>query len=220
MSGELLVGTQLPSTQQFIDQYGASNTSVQSALSALKDEGFVSSRVGKGVFVRSSAPFVVQVGNYFEPSHRGYSFDMLKVVEVVPPRAVAEVYGLDQEGTAMLRHRLMSYDGDPVELSWSYYPADLAVGTALAGRGRIVGGAPRVLAELGYPQAYFRDRLSARPPTTEELEALDMPDDVPVMRQFRVIYTRQGRPVEVSIQVKGAHRYELEYEVPIRSRDD
>lgn len=97
----------------------------------------------------------------------------------------------------------------------------IAAGSPLAGRAKILGGAPQVLAELGYPQLEFVDRLSARSPTTEELEGLDLPDDVPVIRQLRVIYSGNQNPVEVSIQIKGAHLYELEYrEIITPSLDD
>lgn len=211
MSGDLPAGAQLPSTQQFMDQYDASNTSVGSALSALKAEGFVTSRVGKGVYVRDRQPFVIRVGSYFAPSGRGWSYKLLTVAEVRPPAEVAAAYGLTEDGRAVLRQRLMLHAGEPVELSWAYYPGEIATGTPLAGRAKIVGGAPQVLAELGYPQAYFIDRVSARPPTTEELEALDLPDDMPVIRQLRTVYAEGNRPVEVTIGVKGAHLYELEY---------
>jgi GntR family transcriptional regulator len=58
----------------------------------------------------------------------------------------------------------------------------------------------------------WTDRLTSRPPTTEELEALALPDGVPVLRTFRVAHTGDGRPVEASVLVKGAHRHELLYE--------
>lgn len=209
MSGDLPSGAQIPSTQQLMDHYGGSNTSVQGAISALKNEGYLSSHVGKGVYVRDRKPFVVRAGAYFAPSPRGYGYKLLGVAEVHPPAEVAATFGA--EARAILRHRLMAHNGDPVELSWSYYPAEIAAGTPLASRGKIVGGAPQVLADLGYPEVEFIDRLSARPPTTEELEGLDLPDDVPVIRQLRVIYAEGGRPVEVSILVKGAHLHELEY---------
>ena len=47
-------------------------------------------------------------------------------------------------------------------------------------------------------------------PTTEEVEILDLPN-VPVIRQFRVIYSDSERPVEASVLVKGGHLYELLY---------
>ncbi|WP_375782477.1 hypothetical protein [Streptosporangium becharense] len=51
-----------------------------------------------------------------------------------------------------------------------------------------------------------------RQPTTHEVEELDLPIEVPVMRQFRVIYSNNQRPVEVSILIKGGHIYELSYQ--------
>jgi GntR family transcriptional regulator len=211
MSGDLATGTQLPSTQQLVERYDAAGTTIQRALGVLKDEGFLTSRVGKGVYVRDRVPFVVRVGSYFTPSARGYSYRLLDVAEVHPPADVARVLDLGADGTAILRHRLMLYTGEPVSVFWSYYPVEIARNSPLAGRAKIAGGAPHVLAEIGYPQLHFEDRVSARPPTTEELEALEIPDNVPVIRQFRVVYSEGERPVEVSVQIKGAHRYELLY---------
>lgn len=211
MSGDLPADTQLPSTPQLVERYDSSNATIQRALTDLKEEGFIRSRVGKGVYVRDRQPFVVRVGTYFAPSPRGYSYQLLDVAEVRPPLDVASALALDVEGTAILRHRLMLHNNEPVSVGWSYYPMEIAAGTPLAGRAKIVGGAPRVLADLGYPQLYFEDRVSSRPPTTEELEALEMPDDMPVIRQFRTVYSENERPVEVSIDIKGSHLYELMY---------
>lgn len=218
MTGDLAPGAKLPSTTQLVEHYDTSSRTIQAALSDLKAEGYLRSEVGVGVYVRDRQPKVVKVGAYFEPSPRGYSYRLLEVGEARPPADVAAIIG--GETTAILRTRLMLHDGEPLELSWSYYPAEIAAGTELAGRAKIRGGAPRALADLGYPQRWFIDRLSSRLPTTEELEALGLPDDVPVIRQFRVVYSDGDRPVEVSVLVKGAHRYELEYREVIESRDD
>jgi GntR family transcriptional regulator len=210
MAGEFLPGTPLPSTPRLVERYGAANPTIQKALRSLKDEGFLVSQQGKGVYVRNRQPFIVEVSPFFASSPDGYSYDILEVAEARPPRETAEVLGLPADGTAVLRRRLMRHRGVPVELDLSYYPADIAAGTELAGHRNIRGGAPRVLAELGYPQRYFTDRVSTRMPTTEEVELLDLPD-VPVIRQFRVIYSDDDRPVEVSVLIKGGHLYELLY---------
>lgn len=215
MSGDLTPGTKLPSTPQLVDRYKSSNATIQRALRALKDEGFVSSRSGAGVYVRGRQPFIVDVANYFAPSPGGYSYDLLDVAEVRPPADVAEALDLPDDGVAILRHRLLRHDGDVVELSWSYYPSTIAQGTDLAGSVKIRGGAPRVLNDAGYPQRDFADRLSARMPTPEESEALGLPSDVPVIRQFRVIHSDNNLPVEVSVLVKGGHLYELRYRQPV-----
>lgn len=68
-----------------------------------------------------------------------------------------------------------------------------------------------MLADHGHRQRDLHDRISARMPTTEEVEALALPPYVPVIRQFRVIHDESGRPVEVSILVKGSHLHELQY---------
>jgi GntR family transcriptional regulator len=214
MAGRLPPGAQLPSTQQLVDQYATANATVQRALSLLKDEGFLEGRPGKGVYVRGKQLFVVEVSAYFAPSPQGYSYEVLDVREDVPPPDVAKALELGDNDKASMRHRLLLHDGDPVELSWSYYPASLSRGTPLASRGKIKGGAPQVLADLGYPQREFTDLLSTRPPTVEEAEGLELPEGVPVIRQFRVIYSDGMRPVEVSILVKGGHLYSLQYHQP------
>lgn len=208
MSGELAACVQLPSTQQLMERYDAANATVQRALTALKDEGFLTSRAGKGVYVRDRQPFIVQASAYLAPALKSFAYRLLRVAEVRSPVEVAQALGEDM---AVLRHRLLVHDGAPVELSWSYYPASLAVGSQLAGRGKIPDGAPKALADLGYPQREVVDRLSTRLPTTGELETLELPDDVPVIRQFRVVYSDDRRPVEASVLVKGGHLYELAY---------
>jgi GntR family transcriptional regulator len=211
LSGEFPPGQALPSTPSLVAQYGAANPTIQKAIRSLKEEGFLYSQPGKGVYVRNRQPFLVKVSAFFAPSPGGYSYKILEVKEVHPPREVAEAMGLSPEGTAALRRRITRHRDEPVELVLSYYPMDIAAGTPLAAEGRIQGGAPQALADLGYPQRYFTDRVSVRMPTTEEVELLDLPN-VPVIRQFRIIYSDNDRPVEVSVMVKGGHLYELLYE--------
>lgn len=209
MAGRLEPGAQLPSTAQLAAQYNAAPTTIQNAVRMLKAEGFVTSRAGAGVYVRGGHPFTVRAAAYFEPSTRGVSYEILDVSEVEPPADVLAVLGEDR---AICRERLMLRDEAPVELSRSYYPLSLAAGTPLAGRRRIRGGAPAVLAGLGHPERKWSDRISTRPPTTEEAVLLDIPDGVPVFRQFRTVLSDDDRPVEVSVLIKPGHLYELEYQ--------
>jgi GntR family transcriptional regulator len=214
MAGDLTPGTRLPSTAQLVEQFGVSNTTVQKALAVLKGEGYLSSRQGKGVYVRDRQPFRVGVAAFLPPSPDGYSYDILQAREEIPPAEVARTLAIAPGEPAMLRCRLLRYQGNPVEAGWSYYPMGIVRGSALARPGRVPGGAPRILAELGYPERYFTDAVSARMPTAEEASLLRLPD-VPVIRQFRVIYSDGDRPVEASVLIKGAHLYELLYRQPV-----
>ncbi len=213
MAGDLAPGAQLPSTAHLVAEFGVSNTTVQKAVAVLKGEGYLTSRQGKGVYVRDRQPFRVEVGAYFAPTPGGYSYDLLETAEVQPPAEVAAALMTGPGGLNVLRQRLLRHSGSPVEISWSYYPLELVHGSDLARPRRVRGGAPRVLAELGYPQRYFVDAVSARMPTAEEASLLALPG-VPVIRQFRVVYSDADRPVEASVLVKGAHLYELLYRQP------
>lgn len=210
MAGDLPAGSQLPSTAHLVEQFGVSNTTVQKALSALKGEGYLTSRQGKGVYVRDRQPFRVEAGAYFEPSPGGFSYELLHVGQVPAPAEVAHALRTEPGDPAVLRQRLLRHAGQPVELEWSYYPLDLVHDTDLARPHRVRGGAPRVLAEIGHPQRYFVDAVSARMPTSEEVDVLALPE-VPVIRQFRVIYSDADMPVEASILIKGSHLYEVMY---------
>ncbi len=212
MSGALRPGEQLPSTPHLVARFDAANATIQRALQSLKDEAFLRGHAGKGVFVREKRQFVVQAATYKAPGPRGYGYELLDVAEVKPPNDVATALALSDGDRVVMRHRLLLHDGDPVELSWSYYPLAIAAGSPLAGRKKIRGGAPQVLAQLGFPERRFEDRVSVRQPTTKEVEGLDLPADVPVFRQFRVVYSDFQRPVEVSILIKGGHLYELSYD--------
>ena len=53
MSGEIPLGSKLPTTAEFIERYRISNVTVQRALVILKSEGLAIGRTGAGVYVTS-----------------------------------------------------------------------------------------------------------------------------------------------------------------------
>lgn len=55
LTGELAPGAQLPSTHDLADRFGVARMTVQNAVRTLKEEGWVDSRVGSGVYVRDQA---------------------------------------------------------------------------------------------------------------------------------------------------------------------
>jgi GntR family transcriptional regulator len=211
MLGDLAIGSKLPSMRELEAQFATTSRTVQDALHMLREEGFIVGQRGQGVYVLTRQPHVVDVSAYVVPTPTGFKYDIVDVREVVPPADVAAVLGLPPEGKAVLRHRMTTLGGEPLEVDKSYYPTDVAHGTDLMSQKRIRGGAPRVLAEAGFPQREFTDRVSVRQPTTEEVEALGLPDAVPVIQQFRIIYSDDKRPVEVSVLAKPGHLYELRY---------
>lgn len=208
MAGVLAPGATLPPTHELVDRFDSSNATVQQALGILKAEGYLTSRRGAGVYVRDKVIQPVDIGAYFVPTPGGISYDILDVRLETPPTGVVKALGEDR---AVLRKRLMRDGGEPVELNWAWYPWSIAVGTKLERPARMRGGAPRVLAEAGFPQRRLVDTISVRLPTPEEFVALQLSEDVPVINQFRVIYSDGDRPVEAAIMVKPGHLYSLRY---------
>lgn len=227
MSGDLAPGEALPSTQRLKERFDASNATVQKALQLLKDEGLAVGRAGAAVTVREHRQETVRPADAAQPAAPGEryrwlavaagkgkrgSIELLEVAEVRPPAEVAAALSLGTGGTAFVRRQLLSYDGEPAELVTSYYPAEIARGTAMAEPRKIRGGAAALLAEMGHPPRQTVDRVSARVPTQEQYEALRLPTDLPVLRTFRVVYSDDERPVEATVMVKAGHLYELQYE--------
>lgn len=230
MSGEWEPGKKLPRTEDLEEEHGASNVTIQRALTILKGEGLLVGRKGSGVYVRDEAPLTISPASFMAPAEDGRPYRwateaakrsqrgsnrILRVEEVVPPRRVREVLGLPAEGVAVLRSRVGLLDDEPAELVDSYYPAEIARETRLADRRKIPGGSPTVLAEMGLPAVEQEDEVSARPATTREYVHLELPGDVPVLEIFRVVYSSDRRPIEVTVLTKPSHLFKMGYHLPV-----
>jgi GntR family transcriptional regulator len=206
MSGELTPGERLPSVSRLVERHGVASHTIQRMLDVLKGEGFIEARQGVGVFVRNRSLVIAQATQYLVLPNQ-----LIAVGEVPAPADVAEVFGIDAGAIVSMRRRILLRDGEPFELATSYYPLEIARGTELVSQKKIRGGAVDLLKRLGYESVEFVDRVSTRLPTTEEFELLELPDDIPVHRTFRMFRTPAGLPFEVTIMIKGGHLYELQY---------
>ena len=209
LSGDLT--EKLPPFKHLMAIYNTSNNTAQRAVGLLKAEGFVEGQQGRGLYIRTKHLEIIDATPYFEPATTGVTYKMLHVGPEHPPKDAARKLGLDATGTAILRKRMALHDDVPIEISWSYYPAPIATGTPLDKPHRIRGGAPAALAALGYHQHQFVDEVQVREPTTEELETLELPPGIPVLRTLRTITAEDGTVLEVVIMVKGGHLYGMRY---------
>jgi len=135
--------------------------------------------------------------------------------ETTPPEEVVALLGLSSEETVVVRRRVIELDGQPCELTDTYYPAHIARGTRLAEKRKIPGGAVTFLAERGHVGARVREDVTARMPSTEEREILRLSPDEPVLRLSRVTLDGDDRPFQVDMMVMPAHRQRLRYEIRI-----
>lgn len=226
LAGDLPSGGKLPSTEQLKERFGASSASIQKAVTLLKDEGLVEGRAGSAVTVLKVRRQPLTPAAYSKPAEPGEPYrwiteaekagqnpriQILEVDEVQPPADVAAALKLGESGRVVLRKQLLSFGDEPCELVHSYYPLELARGTAISERPKIKGGTPTLLAEMGYPPLRTADEVTAEEATTEEYEALRLPRQIAVLRTFRVVYSVDDRPIEVTTMAKAGHLYALRY---------
>ncbi|MFE6102265.1 GntR family transcriptional regulator [Streptomyces laurentii] len=229
--GDLTPGSKLGSTAELMERYdGVANTTIQKALQMLKAEGLLEGRPGKGVFVRPHAQQSIEPVAYMSPAGPGEPYpwmteaakqgragrsELLAVSVVRPPQEVVDALELADGERAVLRKQILFLDDEPTELTRSYYPLGLAEGTRILEKKRIRGGTPALLASLGFPPREFVDELASEIPTEEEVAALELPKDMPVLVAFRVVYSDDRRPIEVTLMTKAAHRYRMRYRLPV-----
>ncbi|MET9535572.1 GntR family transcriptional regulator [Streptomyces sp. NPDC006649] len=230
--GDLTPGSKLPSTAELMEEHGGvANTTIQKALQMLKTEGLLEGLPGKGVFVRQHGQQPLEPMTFMTPAAPGEPYkwmteatkrnqaggsQLIEVEVVQPPLEVAKALGLEEGDHAVLRKQILTLDGEPTELTRSYYPLSLARNTAMMEKRRIRGGTPALLSEMGYPAREFIDELSSEIPTEEEVLALELPKDMPVLVAFRAVYSDGGFPIEVTLMTKAAHRHRMRYRMRVQ----
>jgi GntR family transcriptional regulator len=236
LDGRLDAGGRLPSENELAERYGTSRPTVRRAIALLKAEGLVSTEQGRGAFVRPK-PHVrlLLSGENFRRHRRagrsGFNAQveeqgqtpeqrLLEVAWVPAPREVALRLDVDDESSVVVRRRLFVVDGEPVALCDSYYPGELADGTALAEPDRIRGGAYGLIEDPSGPIGRKLKRsihdLVCRMPTPQEVEVLELAPGVPVVRILRTVFDTHGKAVEVQDSVAAADKHQLRYEVAMR----
>lgn len=227
LNGDFPPGSNLPSTREMQKMFKAAPQTIKNSNELLSKEGLAESHRGKGIVVRPHRQRTMVPAAYKAPAPQGESYrwlteaekqgsraesTLLSVESVVPPADVRELLGLEKDGVAVLRSQVLSLEGEPAELVKSYYPTELAQGTALEQQKKIKGGSPRLLADMGYPPVRCVDKVAARMPTLEQFMALKMPTREPVLRTLRAVYSKDDRVIEVTVMAKAGYRYELQYE--------
>jgi len=223
-SGALPPGQRLPSEPDLAAEYDASRNTVRLAIALLINQGLVVSRQGLGTFVVEPAkPFTALLSRVHAAPREQHASMSLPVIS--PAADESEMVRLIVEtGSASpsVAEKLDLAPGDPVvvrrsqyfiaEVPWqlinSYYPSDLAKGTALEQAGEIESGSIALLTKLGYPQQGFVDEIGARMPNAREFDFFKLASGTPVIVVNRTSYTTD-RPIRLTRYIYRADRVRL-----------
>ncbi|MGW1818062.1 GntR family transcriptional regulator, partial [Streptomyces sp. NPDC002125] len=141
---------------------------------------------------------------------------IVRAGEVTASDRVAGLLGVERGAAVVERCRIMYLDGVPCELTDTYYPLEIARGTALAAPAKIPGGAVGLLAGLGYVGERAQEDVAARLPTEGERTSLSMEAGQPVLELVRLTLGAEGRPIQADVMVMPPHGQRLRYEIRIR----
>jgi DNA-binding GntR family transcriptional regulator len=213
--GQYPPGSLLPSEHQLVGDFGVSRPTVVRALAALRQDGWIDTEQGKGSFVRGRPAFADAqrtrpADDVLELAEAELSGELVQAgVKLAPPHVIT-LLKLKPGAKAFLRQRLLSQDGEPVELASAWFPLELAAGTDLA--------SPELLSESIREHLRARkkvrfdhatERITARHPAGEEAALLQVAADVPVLSVIVTAYDATGAPLHVADLVLPGERHEL-----------
>jgi GntR family transcriptional regulator len=217
-SGEYKPGDTLPSELDLAAEYGVSRDTVRRALGRLTQEGLLTSGRGRlGRQVRSNKPLTFYATTSESEQRvadqgRNAAQDISVAIEEVS-HEVSTRLELAAGELVVVRRRIRTIDGAAHNLNDTYYPREIAEGTAIMHPADVAQGTIALMRDMGYVQVRYRDDLETRMPTPREAERLQIPPGVPVLVQYRTGYTTE-RPVKLTITVWPGDRTQLVYEFP------
>src|SRR5579859_7509872 len=167
-------GSLLPSEHQLVAEFGVSRPTIVRSLAALRQDGWIDTQQGKGSFVRgrpalADAERTRPAHDVIELPEAELSGQLVQAgVKLAPPHVIA-LLGLEAGARAFVRQRLLTDEGEPVELASAWLPLELAAGTDLT--------SPDLLSESIRYQLQTRkkirldhavEQITARHPSGEE----------------------------------------------------
>jgi DNA-binding GntR family transcriptional regulator len=222
--GEFPPGSRLPGINAIARQYGVGNDVAQEAYTALELDGLVVTRAGSGTYVLDPGTRQrLDIGRQVRRNELGYLFSRpsghwhpigTPSRQWVPcPPDVADLLTVDSGTEVLARYRVVG-PGQPVQITTTYLPADLARGTVLEQADTGPGGyLDRLEQDMGHGPLTWAADVSARLPTTEEAAALGVSARLPVLVAHRTHTSVHSRTVAVDVVVVDARQFSVRFPI-------
>jgi GntR family transcriptional regulator len=205
--GDWAPGERLPSIPAIAQMFGVAKQTVQRTIDQLRVEGLLITKPGSGTYVRGTRRRLNRLSRGRYGIHRGYHADLAaryrqylaEVGRAPAPPEVADAFGVSDGTELVVRRHVVRTDDAPVEVGASWFRVGDAGGTSLE-RAEAFGRPlyQEVEEETGRRYASATDTISARQPSREEAEILQIRPDTPVLHLLHVAYDAEHRPIEVA----------------------
>ncbi|MGJ5896999.1 GntR family transcriptional regulator [Streptomyces sp. V2] len=225
LSGEYEPGSPLPSEAQLMTRYAVSRPTVRNAVAALRAEGLIDVRHGKGSFVRTAGHPALSIDRSISqtPDGRFTQPDTDVWQEAEEPslyraRTTKDTGPLLQlpEEEALLGCDRLLFDAATGTRAMHRTLIPFAVAEdipALADQPRQPPTAIyRALTEAGH-KLWWSETIRARMPLPDERTTLQLPDATPILHVTRTAHGTGDRPLILEELRTGADRAELAYRI-------
>jgi GntR family transcriptional regulator len=205
--GDWAPGERLPSIPAIAQMYGVAKQTVQRTIDQLRVEGLLITKPGSGTYVRGTKRRLNRLSRGRYGAHRGYHADLAaryrqylaEVGRAPAPPEVADAFGVPDGTELVVRRHVVRTDDAPVEVGASWLRVSDAAGTSLDRHEAFGRPLYQEVEEVtGRRYASARDTITARQPSREEAEILQIRPDTPVLHLLHVAYDVEHRPIEVA----------------------
>jgi len=213
-SGKFEQGDLFATEKSLMERFNVSSTTVRRALQDLVRQGYLYRKVGKGTFVRRPSieePIGFLSSFFEEMESQGIkpSSDVLALKVIGADPFVAEKMQLKSSESVYLIKKLMRADGEPMAVFESYWP--LPIGEVLAKYDLATMGIFAIVEEvLGIRLGEAVGTIEAAAPTSEEARLLKIPARTPVLIKRQVIYSSDGKPINLVRLAYRGDRYKFQ----------
>jgi GntR family transcriptional regulator len=212
-SGKYKQGDLFTTEKSLMKRFNLSSTTVRRALQDLVHQGYLYRKVGKGTFVRR--PYIEEplglLSSFFEEMEaQGIkpSSDVLALKAVEPDSFVSEKMQLESSEFVYLIRKLMRANGEPMAVFESYWP--MKIGEVLAKYDLTTMGIFSIVEDvLDIRLGEAEGTIEAGAPTREEARLLNIPARTPVLIKKQVIYSSDGKPVNIVRLAYRGDRYKF-----------
>lgn len=219
-------GSSLPSEAELMREHEVGRSTVRAALAMLEAEGLISVSKGARRTVRSTHRWCWPMSSW-EKRHTadadawansvkaqgGEPSSEVRVSIVPASLDVAKSLDVKAGESIVVRSRVRSVDGEPHQLSDSYFPRWLTDAHPVFLEPGDLAAPGGLLAAAGVPQVRYFDALTARMPTQEESQTLHVGPGTPLLVHHRTGFDAKDRPVRFMVTRSAADRVEISYQL-------
>lgn len=198
-TGEYKKNDVLPTEAEFEEIFGVSRITARRALAELAAKGLVKRQAGIGTMVIStSEKQEVKTRVRLIDGHQQHPIERnnLKLEQQLPPEAIAEAFGLDNETALhLLTRTIYRQNEQPAQVNYIWLTPRL---NSLSLES-LHGGLYSMLEQSDENIDSFQDVITAELPTEEDCQILHIPPSEPLLVKTRKGYNDRGELVEFSV---------------------